>query len=36
MSLWSRVAAEMEAYVRDNGFTVVEAFVGHGISYNFV
>jgi methionyl aminopeptidase len=31
MSLWSRVAAEMEAYVRDNGFAVVEAFVGHGI-----
>jgi len=30
-SLWSQVAAEMEAYVKDNGFAVVEAFVGHGI-----
>ena len=30
-SLWSEVAAEMEAYVKDNKFTVVEAFVGHGI-----
>ncbi len=30
-SLWSEVAAEMESYVKDNGFTVVEAFVGHGI-----
>jgi len=30
-SLWSEVAAEMEAYVKDNRFTVVEAFVGHGI-----
>jgi len=30
-SMWSQVAAEMEAYVRDNGFAVVEAFVGHGI-----
>ncbi len=28
---WSQVAAEMEAYVKDNKFTVVEAFVGHGI-----
>ena len=30
-SFWSQVAAEMEAYVKDNGFAVVEAFVGHGI-----
>lgn len=30
-SLWSEVAAEMETYVKDNGFSVVEAFVGHGI-----
>jgi methionyl aminopeptidase len=30
-SLWSVVAGEMETYVKDHGFTVVEAFVGHGI-----
>ena len=30
-SLWSEVAADMEAYVRDAGFSVVESFVGHGI-----
>ena len=30
-SRWSEVAAEMEVYVRDNGFSVVESFVGHGI-----
>ena len=30
-SYWSQVAAEMEAYVKDHGLTVVEAFVGHGI-----
>jgi methionyl aminopeptidase len=30
-SLWSEVAAEMEAYVKENKFSVVEAFVGHGI-----
>lgn len=30
-SLWSEVAAEMETYVRDRGFSVVEEFVGHGI-----
>jgi methionyl aminopeptidase len=30
-SLWSEVATQMETYVRDNGFSVVEAFVGHGI-----
>ena len=29
--LWSEVASEMAAYVGDNGFSVVEAFVGHGI-----
>ncbi len=31
---WSEVAAEMEAYVKDNGFFVVENFVGHGIGRN--
>jgi methionyl aminopeptidase len=30
-SYWSDVAREMQAYVKDHGFTVVEAFVGHGI-----
>lgn len=30
-SLWSEVAVEMEAYVKDAGFSVVENFVGHGI-----
>lgn len=30
-SYWSEVAAEMEKYVKDHGFSVVEAFVGHGI-----
>jgi methionyl aminopeptidase len=29
--LWSEVAADMETYVRDAGFSVVESFVGHGI-----
>ncbi|HEY4309565.1 MAG TPA: type I methionyl aminopeptidase [Pirellulales bacterium] len=29
--LWSEVAAEMETYVKDAGFSVVENFVGHGI-----
>lgn len=29
--LWSEVAAEMETYVKDAGFSVVESFVGHGI-----
>ncbi|QGJ70921.1 Type I methionyl aminopeptidase [Planctomycetales bacterium 10988] len=28
---WSEVAAAMEAYVKDEGLTVVENFVGHGI-----
>ena len=28
---WSQVAREMETYVKDNRFSVVEAFVGHGI-----
>jgi len=28
---WSEVAAEMEPYVKAAGFSVVEAFVGHGI-----
>jgi methionyl aminopeptidase len=30
-SLWSEVAAEMEKFVKDHGFSVVESFVGHGI-----
>lgn len=30
-SRWSDVAAEMAKYVRDQGFSVVENFVGHGI-----
>jgi len=30
-SRWSEVAAEMEAYVKRHKFSVVEAFVGHGI-----
>lgn len=30
-SRWSQVAAEMERFVQDHGFYVVEAFVGHGI-----
>lgn len=29
--LWSEVAAEMEAYVRKAGCTVIEDFVGHGV-----
>ncbi len=29
--LWSEVASEMATYVGDNGMSVVEAFVGHGI-----
>jgi methionyl aminopeptidase len=28
---WSQVAREMEAYVKDSGFSVVEGLVGHGI-----
>jgi methionyl aminopeptidase len=28
---WSQVAGEMETFVRRQGFTVVEQFVGHGI-----
>ena len=32
--LWSEVAAEMETYVHDAGFTTVENFVGHGIGEN--
>jgi methionyl aminopeptidase len=28
---WSQVAYEMEAYVKNNKFSVVEAFVGHGV-----
>lgn len=30
-SRWSEVAVEMERFVRDAGFYVVESFVGHGI-----
>jgi methionyl aminopeptidase len=30
-SMWSQVAEEMEKYVRDAGFSVVECFVGHGV-----
>jgi len=30
-SLWSEVAGEMEKFVKDHKFSVVEAFVGHGI-----
>lgn len=30
-SWWSEVAVEMEAYVKGQGFSVVENFVGHGI-----
>lgn len=30
-SRWSQVAREMDQYVRDNGFSTVECFVGHGI-----
>jgi methionyl aminopeptidase len=29
--VWSQVAAEMERFVKDSGFYVVESFVGHGI-----
>ncbi len=31
---WSEVAREMERFVRDSGFAVVEDFVGHGIGRN--
>jgi methionyl aminopeptidase len=30
-SRWSQVAREMAQFVRDNGFSTVECFVGHGI-----
>lgn len=30
---WNEVAAEMEKYVHDNGFSVVECMVGHGIGH---
>jgi methionyl aminopeptidase len=33
-SRWSQVAEQMGAYVRDNGFSTVENFVGHGIGRN--
>jgi methionyl aminopeptidase len=31
---WSQIAARMEKYVHDAGFSVVEQFVGHGIGRN--
>ena len=31
--VWSQVAREMEQYVRDAGFSVVEGLVGHGIGH---
>lgn len=30
-TMWSEVAAEMDTFVRDAGFSTVENFVGHGI-----
>lgn len=33
-SMWSEVAVEMEAMVKDAGFSVVEDMVGHGIGKN--
>jgi len=33
-TMWSEVAKEMEAYVYDNGFSVVEDMCGHGIGQN--
>ncbi len=30
-SRWNEIASEMEKYVEDSGFAVVDAFVGHGI-----
>ena len=30
-STWNEIAKEMEKYVKDSGFSVVDAFVGHGI-----
>ena len=32
--MWSEVAAEIETYVLDAGFTTVENFIGHGIGKN--
>ena len=32
--LWSQVAREMEAYVKNAGLAVVEGLVGHGIGHN--
>ncbi len=31
---WSQVAREMEAYVKEAGFSVVEGLVGHGIGHS--
>lgn len=31
---WSEVAVEMQTYVKDEGFSTVENFVGHGIGQN--
>lgn len=33
-TMWSEVAREMEAFVYDNGFSVVEDMCGHGIGQN--
>ena len=33
-TLWSQVAQEMETYVKDAGFSVVEGLVGHSIGRN--
>lgn len=33
-TMWSEVAKEMEAYVLDNGFSVVDDMCGHGIGQN--
>lgn len=33
-TLWSQVAREMEAYVKNAGFSVVEGLVGHGIGHS--
>ena len=32
--LWSQVAREMEAYIKEAGFSVVEGLVGHGIGHD--
>lgn len=32
--MWSQIAKEMEAYVKGEGFSVVEGLVGHGIGHD--